>query len=54
MVITLTIEQFNVIKKLLPIAVDAISKSASSGEALSDSDKVEWNVSGNEVKFTIN
>lgn len=53
MVITLTIERYNVLRKLLPIVVEAISKGATSGEATSDSDKAEWNISANEVKFTI-
>ena len=51
MEIALTLEQFEVLKKLLPIAKEAISRGATTGEATSDSDKVEWVPT--EVKFTI-
>lgn len=51
MEITLTLERYVVLKKLLSIVVEAISQSAPDGEATSDSDKVEW--SATEVKFTI-
>lgn len=50
MEIQLTLKQFEVLKKLVAVAKDAISRGATAGEATSDSDKVEWNT---EVKFTI-
>jgi len=50
-VITLTYNQFEVLKKLLPIAKEAISRQATIGEAVANSDKVEWTAA--EVKFTI-
>ena len=49
--ITLTLEQFEVLKKLLPIAKEAISRGATTGEATSDSDEVKW--SPTQVEFTI-
>jgi len=51
MIITLTYNQFEVLKKLLPIAKEAISRQATIGEAEANSDKVEWTAA--EVKFTI-
>jgi len=51
MEIVLTLVQFEVLKRLLPIAKEAINRGAASGEALANSDKVQWEA--NEVKFTI-
>ena len=50
MEITLTLDQFAAIKKLIPIVKEAQNQGATEGEAVNGTNKVEWNT---EVKFTL-